>query len=402
MEEQSREDDKKVDDNSSPSEVPSSAPEPQDVSGGSTSEQAESNAISQNAAKPESGEPRSTAGKKKITICVSCIAALIVVLLIVGYLFVRNGDSGTGTQNPTNESQAMSNVPPATSNEPQATPQDTSGGAGESRLWLSNKMIAVYIAVGVIAAAVGVWVFLRRTFRTRLKMQKEMKLDPDVTDWLIIFNWTPKILYAPTIAVSLVASLIMYLNEADIWFFSSIPAVVIGGIWLAIFFVNYLVEEYSMSIKILIIVLVSLGCFLLWLNLLGWVMGFLGLFKYLALSINATGYLLVGIIGLFTILVSWIKGLFYYLALTPNYMNIQEGATESGEQIGREDYNSRIDTSDFLERLMGFGRIIVTFKDKKREPISVLTWRIQKKAQMLERVRGKFAIDYPQQTQPKI
>jgi hypothetical protein len=402
MEEQSREDDKKVDDNSSPSEVPGSTPEPQDVSGGSTSEQAESNAISQNAAKPESGEPKSTAGKKKITICVSCIAALIVVLLIVGYLFVRNGDSGTGTQNPTNESQAMSNVPPATSNEPQATPQDTSGGAGESRLWLSNKMIAVYIAVGVIAAAVGVWVFLRRTFRTRLKMQKEMKLDPDVTDWLIIFNWTPKILYAPTIAVSLVASLIMYLNEADIWFFSSIPAVVIGGIWLAIFFVNYLVEEYSMSIKILIIVLVSLGCFLLWLNLLGWVMGFLGLFKYLALSINATGYLLVGIIGLFTILVSWIKGLFYYLALTPNYMNIQEGATESGEQIGREDYNSRIDTSDFLERLMGFGRIIVTFKDKKREPISVLTWRIQKKAQMLERVRGKFAIDYPQQTQPKI
>jgi hypothetical protein len=402
MEEQSREDNKNVDDNNSPSEVPGATPAPQGVSGGSTSEQAESNAISQNAAKLEPGEFKRTAGKKKITICVSCIAVLIVALLIVGYLFFRNGNSGAGTQNPTNESQAVSNVPPVTSNEPQATPQDTSGGADESRLWLSNNMIAVYIAAGVVAAAVGVWVFLRRTFRTRLKMQKEMKLDPDITDWLIIFNWTPKILYAPTIAASFVASLIMFLNEADIWFFSSIPAVVIGGIWLAIFFVNFLVEEYSMSIKILIIVLVSLGCFLLWLNLLGWVTGFLRLFKYLALSVNATGYLLVGIIGLFTILVSWLKGLFYYLAITPNYMNLQEGATESGEQIGREDYNSRIDTSDFLERLMGFGRIIITFKDKKREPISVLTWRIQKKAQMLERVRGKFAIDYPQQTQPKI
>ena len=395
MEEQSREDDKKVDNNRSLSEIPGATPAPQDVSAGGTSEQADSNAISQNVAKPESGELKRTAGKKKITICVSCIAVLIVVLLIVGYLFVRNGDSGAGTQNPTNESQTVSNEPPAASNQSPTTSE-------ESGLWFSNQMIAIYIAAGVIAAAVGVWVFLRRTFRTRLKMQKEMKLDPDVTDWLIIFNWTPKILYAPTIAASLVASLIMYLNEADIWFFSSIPAVVIGGIWLAIFFVNYLVEEYSMSIKILIIVLVSLGCFLLWLNLLGWVMGFLRLFKYLALSINATGYLLVGIIGLFTILVSWLKGLFYYLAITPNYMNIQEGATESGEQIGREDYNSRIDTSDFLERLMGFGRIIVTFKDKKREPISVLTWRIQKKAQMLERVRGKFAIDYPQQTQPKI
>ena len=395
MEEQSREDDKKVDNNRSLSEIPGATPAPQDVSAGGTSEQADSNAISQNVAKPESGELKRTAGKKKITICVSCIAVLIVVLLIVGYLFVRNGDSGAGTQNPTNESQTVSNEPPAASNQSPTTSE-------ESGLWFSNQMIAIYIAAGVIAAAVGVWVFLRRTFRTRLKMQKEMKLDPDVTDWLIIFNWTPKILYAPTIAASLVASLIMFLNEADIWFFSSIPAVVIGGIWLAIFFVNYLVEEYSMSIKILIIVLVSLGCFLLWLNLLGWVMGFLRLFKYLALSINATGYLLVGIIGLFTILVSWLKGLFYYLAITPNYMNIQEGATESGEQIGREDYNSRIDTSDFLERLMGFGRIIVTFKDKKREPISVLTWRIQKKAQMLERVRGKFAIDYPQQTQSKI
>ena len=114
---------------------------------------------------------------------------------------------------------------------------------------------------------------------------------------------------------------------------------------------------------------------------------------------NTTVYLLVGIIGLLAIFFSWLKGLFYYMSITPNYMNIQEGPTESGEQIGREDYNSRIDTSDFLERLMGFGRIIITFKDRKREPISILTWRIQKKAQLLERVRAKFAIDHLQQTQ---
>ncbi|MBN2591916.1 MAG: hypothetical protein JXA81_00305 [Sedimentisphaerales bacterium] len=268
--------------------------------------------------------------------------------------------------------------------------------------WLSNQMIALYIAIGLIAAAIGAWFILRKTFRTRLKMQLVMKLDPDVSDWLIIFNWTPKILYAPTIVASILASVIMYLNEIGFCFFGSIPGVVIGGIWLAIFFLNFLIEEYSISIKILIITLVSLGCFFLWLHLLGWVVGFLRLFKHLALSVNATGYLLVGIIGLFTILISWLKGLFYYMTITPNYMNLQEGPTESGEQIGREDYNSRIDTSDFLERLMGFGRIIITFKDRKREPISILTWRIQKKAQMLEKVRAKFAIDYPQQTQPKI
>jgi hypothetical protein len=268
--------------------------------------------------------------------------------------------------------------------------------------WLSNQMIAVYIAIGLLAASVAAWFVLRKTFRTRLKMQKVLKLDPDVNDWLIVFDWTPKILYTPTIIASLIASLLMYLNEIDLWFFGSIPAVVTGGIWLAIFFLNFLIEEYSISIKILIITLVSLGCFFLWLHLLDWVLDFLRLFKHLALSINATGYLLIGIIGLLTILISWLKGLFYYMTITPNYMNLQEGPTESGEQIGREDYNSRIDTSDFLERLMGFGRIIITFKDRKREPISVLTWRIQKKAQMLEKVRAKFAIDYPQKTQTQI
>jgi hypothetical protein len=254
--------------------------------------------------------------------------------------------------------------------------------------WASNTMIAAYIAVGLAAAAAGAWLILRRTVRTRLRMQKVMKLDPDINDWLIVFNWTPKILYAPTIVASLLAYLLAYLTD--------IPNVVIGGVWLAVFFLNFLIEEYSISIKVLLIILISLGFFLLWLHLLGWVTGFLRLFKHLALSISATGYLLVGVIGLFTILMSWIKGLFYYIAITPNSMNLQEGPTESGEQIGREDYNSRIDTSDFLERLMGFGKIIITFKGKNREPISVLVWGIRKKAHMLERVRAKFAIDQVQ------
>jgi len=262
--------------------------------------------------------------------------------------------------------------------------------------WVSNQMIALYIVIGLLAVAVVAWLILRRTLRTRLRMQKAMRDDPDINDWLVIFNWTPKVLYVPTIIASLLAAGLMFLSEADVSFFGSIPGVVIGGVWLAVFFLNFLVEEYSISIKILLISLVTLGCFLLWLNLLGWVMDFLRLFRHLALSINATGYLLIGIIGLLTIIVSWLKGLFYYMTITPNYMNLQEGPTESGEQIGREDYNSRIDTSDFLERLMGFGRIIITFKDRKREPITVLVWRIQKRAQMLERVRAKFAIDHLQ------
>jgi len=257
--------------------------------------------------------------------------------------------------------------------------------------WMSNKMIAVYIAIGLAAAATVAWFILRKTLRTRLRMQKAIRLDPDINDWLVIFNWTPKVLYVPTIAASFIA--------AGISFFPGISVAAIGGIWFVVFFLNFLIEEYDISIKILLITIVSLGFFLLWLHLLGWVVPFLKLFKNIAVSMNATVYLLVGIIGLLTIVISWFKGLFYYVTITPNYMNLQEGPTESGEQIGREDYNSRVDTSDFLERLMGFGRIIITFKERKRQPIVVLVWRIQKKAQLLESVRAKFAIDHLQQTQ---
>jgi hypothetical protein len=255
--------------------------------------------------------------------------------------------------------------------------------------WFSNQMIAFYIATGVIAAAVISWLILRKTFRTRLQMEATLREDPDIDDWLVIYNITPKSLYFPTIIASFIAVLLLCIP--------GINDTVIGGLWFAVFFMNFLIEEYDVSIKILMIALISIGFFLLWLHLLELTGDFLSLFKNIAISMNLTVYLLVGILGTITIFISWLKGLFYYISLTPNYMNLQSGPTESGEQIGREDYNTRIDTSDFLERLMGFGRIIITFKDKDKEPISVLVWRIKTKAESLERVRAKFAIDYKNQ-----
>ena len=93
------------------------------------------------------------------------------------------------------------------------------------------------------------------------------------------------------------------------------------------------------------------------------------------------------------ILIAWLRGLFYYVAITPNYMNIQVGPTETGEQIAREEYSTRIDTGDFLERLLGFGRIIITFSDQRRQPMMLLVGRIGKKAALLESIRGKLAFD---------
>jgi len=267
-------------------------------------------------------------------------------------------------------------------------------------MWTSNKMIALYILLGVLGATVAAWLLLRKTVRTRLRMTKTLNDDPDINDWLIIFNWSTKVLYVPTMAASLCASVLMFMKESEWGVFSTINPSVIGGIWFVIFLINYLVEEYNISIKILLISLVSVGFVFLWLNLVGWVPAFLRLFKHLALEISGTGYLLVTLIGLLTIGISWFKGLFYYVTVTPNYMNIQEGPTETGEQIGREDYNSRIDTSDFLERLLGFGRIVITFKEKSRTPMILLVWRVRSKAQRLEKVRAKLAVDHPVQPPP--
>ncbi|MDT8300421.1 MAG: hypothetical protein RQ760_02990 [Sedimentisphaerales bacterium] len=280
-------------------------------------------------------------------------------------------------------------------NATQRKPAKASRSEQEERSgWMTGKMIAIYIAVGLAVAIIVAWLLLRQTLRTRIRMKKIMIEDPDIDDFLIAFDWTSKVLYFPTMIASIVAANLMYLQEANVWFFSSINPKIIGSAWFLIFILNFIIEEYNVTIMMMLTSLISIGFLLLWLNLVGWVSGFLNLFKHFALSISATGYLLVSIIGLLTIVISWLKGLFYYVTITPNYMNLQEGPTETGEQIGREDYNTRIDTSDFFGRLLGFGKIVITFKDKKRQPIVLRVSNIRNKAQLLERVRAKLVIDH--------
>jgi hypothetical protein len=265
--------------------------------------------------------------------------------------------------------------------------------------WTSNRMIALYIAMGLVLAAIVVWFILRKTLRTRVDTVRILRADPDLNDWLVIFGWTPKILYVPTILTALLASVFMFMKESEWQVFAGINPKVVGGLWFAVFFINFLIEEYDINIRMILLTAAGLGFLFLWLHLLGWVLPFIGLFKHLAFSISATGYLLIAIIGLMTILISWLYGLFHYLAITPNSLDLHWGPTEAGEQIGREDYNTKVDTGDFLERLLGFGRIIITFKDNIRLPLTLLVWRVEKKAQMLERVRAKFVMDRPQSLQ---
>lgn len=258
--------------------------------------------------------------------------------------------------------------------------------------WTSNQAIAVYIAAGLVVAGVVVWLVLRRTVRTRLRTEREVRQDPDIHDWLVVFNWSRKTLYVPTIAISLAASTIMFLREMG-WFVEAVTPEIIGGAWFTVFFLNFLVEEFEINVKVVLIGALCLLALLLWLHLLGWVRPFVRTFGHITIEMSWMGYLALALIGLLTVLISWIRGLFYYVVFTPNYMNIQWGLTEAGDHIGREDYNTHVDTTDLLERLMGFGKIVIVFKDQKRPPLTLLVWRIGRRAELLERVRGKFAID---------
>jgi len=214
----------------------------------------------------------------------------------------------------------------------------------------------------------------------------------------VVFGWSRKVLYAPTILAAVVAALLMVLKETGIW--ASLNADAVGGVWLAVFFLNFLVDEYEISVKVLLIVILCVLLLGLWLVFLDWLLPFLRLFRHLRVSISATGYALVAAIFLLAILISYLRGLFYYVAITPNFLNIQVGPTESGEQIAREEFSTRVDTGDFLERVFGFGRIVVTCSDQRRQPMMLLIGRIGRKAARLESLRAKLAIDYRQPAQP--
>jgi len=254
-----------------------------------------------------------------------------------------------------------------------------------------TKEWAVFSAPFVVIALLAViWLFLRNTIRTRLHLGKQLRDDPDINEWIIAFNWSRKVLYVPTIIVSFVAAIIMWLEPAPP------TGQIIGGVWLAVFFLNFLVDEYELSIKLILIVLLCMGVTYLWLMMLGWDGYIWRFFASMAFEIGWKGYLLFGVIFSIAVVISWIRGLFYYVAITSNYMNIQEGPTESGNQISREDYTTRIDTGDFLERILGFGRLIISFRDNRTPPMILLVRRIGRVSRRLESIRGKLAIDRDQ------
>jgi len=246
-----------------------------------------------------------------------------------------------------------------------------------------------FLLVGVTAL---IFLLFRKTLRTRVRVGVQLRNDPDINEWLIIFNWSRKVLYMPSILASLGGAAVMLMIDWKV-----IPAQpaseIVGGVWVALFVLCFLIDEYEMSIKVLAIIVLFVLLLVLWLYLLAWLGSFFRVLGRISVSMSWMGFLFLAVIFSIGVVASWVKGLFHYVAITPNYLNIQVGLTETGEQISREDYNTRVDTSDFLERILGFGRIVITFRDNRRLPIMLLVGRIGNKAQTLESIRGKLAVD---------
>lgn len=315
----------------------------------------------------------------------------------------ENGDNSTASGEGPGSTQKTSSDEPNFAAETGRPPFWESSG-----FWLCNKMIGFYVIIGIAVIATMGWFFLvkREVVRTRLKVKVTMQNDPELTkldngkkinEFLIVFNWTQKVLYLPTIIASLFAAVLIcvVVPGASGWFDSKMDSEmieVIGGIWFAIILLNFLVEEYNIRLMVIIMSLVSVGFLLLWLYLFGWVKPFFLLFTHIDVFISWKGYLLVGLIGLLTILISWIRGLFYYVVITPNYINVQEGLTETGKQIARRDFYTSVDTTDLAERLLGFGKIKITFKGSEREPITLYVWKIGAKAKKLEEMGTKTIV----------
>ncbi|RPI59228.1 MAG: hypothetical protein EHM48_09190, partial [Planctomycetaceae bacterium] len=149
----------------------------------------------------------------------------------------------------------------------------------------SNTTIAIAPLV-VLGLGAIVWLFLRRTIRTRLQMARILRDDPQVNDWMIVFNWSRKVLYIPTILASLIAAGLMFAATRWPGAFSPGFDQALGGIWMAVFFLNFLVDEYEMNIKILLLVTVTIVALVLWLTLMGWIDSFLGVFKHMGIQLN--------------------------------------------------------------------------------------------------------------------
>ena len=264
---------------------------------------------------------------------------------------------------------------------------------GFDKPWGSNAMVATCILSGCVLAAEAALVILLRTARTRYSVERKILAHREVNEYVILWNRPRWVLYMPTLVTALVFGLAIYLRQWGMLPEAVTPRM-LGGIWVVLCILNVMVEQFHMSIKTVLILVPTLGVLLLVLHLVKLADDALGMLHHFAVDVPPKLYFMTaGVIAL-VIFIGWVRGLFHYMAITPNVADLQRGLTETGRQVKNADYEVDFDATDVVERwLFGFGRIIISFHDPNRPARIYFVPHASKVDERIRRARSVTAID---------
>jgi hypothetical protein len=258
-------------------------------------------------------------------------------------------------------------------------------------------MIATYILSGFVLAAELAIIILLKTARTRYGVERQIVEHREVHEYVILWNRPRWILYTPAMILSVLFGIYWYLDGWEVLpeaFSETFTPRMAGGIWVVLCILNVLVEQFHMSIKVVFIVVPTVGALLLALRLVGYAYEAVCLLEHFAVQVQPKLYMITAFVIALIILIGWVHGLFHYMAITPNVADLQRGLTETGRQIKNADYDVDFDATDVVERwLFGFGRIIISFKDPNRPPLVFFIPRASFVDERIRRVRSVTAID---------
>ena len=261
------------------------------------------------------------------------------------------------------------------------------------------QAIALYFASGIAGFAILAFVALMRRATTRWEMEQRLDKDEDIHEWLVIFNWTKKILHVPTVVCAFLAAFVVWLysdseNSAAI-------GNIVGATWFCVWLFCHIIEDNNIGLAVAVAIFVAVVLFVA-LAVFGHVLDDIGRFiaKRIHITASPALYIGFGLVYLVSIAMSYIKGLFYYVTLEPNQMIVQFKIGEDGETFQRMQYDARVEaTVDIFEWFFfNMATIKIQFRDGKRSPMEFYVGRIKKKAGWLSAVLGVTAIDRAERT----
>ena len=271
--------------------------------------------------------------------------------------------------------------------------------------WVSLRMLSSYIVVGITLAAIIVGFILSKTksIRTRISRDNELRQDRNISVWLTTFDWSWLILFLPSMIILVFCGIVGYIIDLAIPPDSPTNLIVhhvLGGFTFGFFCLNAAVVIFKLTPTRVLVLFLAIGGFCLILLLMGVdiFLNFFEKFKHLGVKVDPLGYLLMAYVGFFFLRLIWIAGLFEYIAMSPNRLDIQRGLSESERGIQRKDFRVSIDTEDVILRLVKIGRIIISFPLSDRLPMSYLVTRIDKKSRYATEAASVISIAKGEQT----